>query len=141
MHGLGLGARSLQAWLLETHIVLPENENPAGRSSNTKARENYLGGGGGDVFSRPADLPCAGGKGGGVINQELTLLLFKPNWCSLLRSFRSEARPTLPPAPAATAPNCSSMSVRLGASRPIWSGLENKCKKGPAEEKGTCKSA
>ena len=62
MHGVGFGARSLQAWLLETHIVLPENENPAGRSSNTKARENYLGGGG-DVFRPPADLPCGGGGG------------------------------------------------------------------------------
>ena len=62
--GLGFGARSRQAWLLETHIVLPENENPAGRSSNTKAREDYLGGGG-DVFRPPADLPCGGGGGGG----------------------------------------------------------------------------
>ena len=70
MHGLGFGARSLQAWLLETHIVLPENENPAGRSSNTKARENYLGG----TFLGHQPTYLAGGRGGGFINQELTLL-------------------------------------------------------------------
>ena len=62
MHGLGFGARSLQAWLLETHIVLPENENPAGRSSNTKAREKYLGGG---TFLRHQPTYLAGGGGGG----------------------------------------------------------------------------
>ena len=41
----------------------------------------------------------------------------------------------LPSAPAANAPNCSSMSVRLGASRPIWSGLENNCKRALPKKK------
>ena len=67
MHGLGFGARSLQAWYYQRTKIQP------GVPAILKRAKIIWGG---DGFRPPADLPCGGrGGGGGVINQELTLIL------------------------------------------------------------------